>query len=158
MNHFTLLYVACLLLENIQDIAGLCKSPLVRCVFNCLIATPLFSALIDCSPISTYGGRGTSKSGLSREAIRNHAIIHMSDTQPARLASETFMVKRPITVDPGSPDQKLDQMSRLNFGKIYTVEHNVKVMNVGKLSRGSMPFFVSYAQASLLGELNEDEC
>lgn len=68
----------------------------------------------------------------------------MSDCQPSRLAKETGMTKDPISVDPSGPDQKLDQMSRINFGKMYTVEHNVKVMSVGNISEASKHLLVRY--------------
>lgn len=59
------------------------------------------------------------------------------------------MVKAPIAVDPFRADRKLDRMSRLNFGKIYTVEWYVKVMQVGKIAESSMPSFRQYVQDEL---------
>ena len=97
-----------------------------------------------CCPITTYSGRGVAKPGLTPEGIRHHAIIYMAGTQPARKASEVGMTKNPISVDPSQPREKLDQMSRLNFGKIYTVEHNVKVKSVGTITKESMPAFEAY--------------
>jgi len=35
-------------------------------------------------------------------------------------------------------------MSRLNFGKVYSVEWNVKVMDVGKVNADSMAAFTGY--------------
>jgi hypothetical protein len=40
-------------------------------------------------------------------------------------------------------------MSRLNFKKIYTVEYNVKVMNVGKVTKDSLPVLIGYWRNSL---------
>ena len=91
-------------------------------------------------PISTYGGRGTLKPGLNPES---HAIIYMSNTFPRREQEETKMTKEPISIDPAQ-GQKLHQMSRINFEKVYTVEHNVKVMNVGNTSSNSMPKLTQY--------------
>ena len=54
------------------------------------------------------------------------------------------MVKKPIAVTASNPEQKLHKMSRLNFGKVYSVEWNVKVMNVGKVNADSMATFVCY--------------
>ena len=48
------------------------------------------------------------------------------------------MLKKPIAVTAASSEQKLHYMSRINFGKPYTVEWNVKVMNVGKVHENSM--------------------
>ena len=68
----------------------------------------------------------------------------MSDTKPRRLPEEIDMNKRPIAVDKSSPDQKLDEMSRLNFSRVHTVIWNVKVMDVGKVARESIPTLVAY--------------
>ena len=97
----------------------------------------------------TYGGRGVSKPGLSKADREAHTIIYMSDTQPAKLPEESDLNKKPIAVDKSSPDQKLHLSSRLNFAKIHTVNWNVKVMNVGRVARESMPLLVAYWQQSL---------
>jgi hypothetical protein len=68
----------------------------------------------------------------------------MSDTRPQRLPEETDMNKKPIAVTKSSADQKLDEMSRINFSRVHTVNWNVKVMNVGKVTRESMPSLVAY--------------
>ena len=73
-------------------------------------------------PVNTYNKRGVSKSGLNQQDIDAHAIIHMTGTQPVELEGEPTMVKKPIEVIPVGPDQKLDPASRINFGKIHTIE------------------------------------
>ena len=75
----------------------------------------------------------------------------MMDAQPYCLPEEErYLVKKPIAIERASSDQELDRMSRLNFGKIYTVEHNVKVMAVGKVTKDSLPFLLGYWRASLV--------
>ena len=44
---------------------------------------------------------------------------------------ELGMTKEPIIVTPAAPNQRLHPFSRINFGKVNTVEWNVKVMDVG---------------------------
>jgi hypothetical protein len=73
----------------------------------------------------------------------------MSDTEPTKLREESDLNKKPIAVDKSSPDQKLHPSSRLNFAKIHTVNWNVKVMNVGKVARESMPLLVAYWKQGL---------
>ena len=68
----------------------------------------------------------------------------MSDIKPTLLADEMDIVKEPIAVDKASPDQKLHPMSRIRFNKMHTVEHNVKVMNVGKVSKTSLTYLILY--------------
>jgi hypothetical protein len=74
----------------------------------------------------------------------------MTDTRPSPLPEEgRYLIKKPIAVEKASTDQKLDPMSRLNFKKIYTIEHNVKVMSVGKVVDGSLPVLLGYWRQSL---------
>ncbi|GFF90661.1 hypothetical protein IFM53868_06241 [Aspergillus udagawae] len=95
-----------------------------------------------CVPITTYGGKGVAKPGVDPA---KHAIVYMRGSVPACKADEPRMTKEPLEVEPARPDERLDEMSRLNFGKVYTVEHNVKVRHVGMISWTSMVKFRGYA-------------
>jgi hypothetical protein len=95
----------------------------------------------------TYGGRGTSKPGIEASS---HAIAYMSNYHPARLASETGMTKQPICIDPAGPDQNLDQLSRINFARVYTVEHSLKVKNIGQVAASSMHHSIGYWRAGII--------
>ncbi|KAJ5156653.1 hypothetical protein N7492_009456 [Penicillium capsulatum] len=97
-----------------------------------------------CIPITTYGGQGVAKAGVDRG---KHAIIYMSGGRPMTKNGEPKMAKEALEVEPARPDQKLDPMSRLNFGKVYTVEHNVKILPVGRLTEASMAKFTAYIKA-----------
>ncbi len=100
--------------------------------------------------MNTYNGQGVSKRGFSDADREAHSIVYMSDTNPTCTAAESkYLIKKPIAVDKASDDQKLDNMSRLNFNKIYTVEWNVKVMNVGNVTSASMPVLLGYWRNSL---------
>jgi hypothetical protein len=101
-------------------------------------------------PINTYNGQGVTKHGLSDEDKRAHSIVYMTDTRPSCLPEEKRdLTKKPVAVEKASDDQKLDIMSRLNFKKIYTIEHNVKVMNVGRVTKDSLPILIKYWKQSL---------
>jgi hypothetical protein len=103
-------------------------------------------------PINTYNGKGVTKMGLSKDDREAHAVIYMSDTKPELLAEERrYLTKNDIAVDKAADDQRLHPMSRLNFNKIYTVEHNVKVMDVGTISKDSMISLITYWSAYLNG-------
>lgn len=101
--------------------------------------------------MSTYNGQGTNKAGIDASS---HAIVHMEDQIPTALPSELAkgMNKEPLAVAAAKPDQKLDPMCRVNFAKIYTVEHNVKAMNVGIISPKSMPKLLGYWRNAVMGE------
>ena len=98
-----------------------------------------------CVPINTYNRQGVAKKGLSPEDRQAHSIIYMDNTKPAiHPAEKGMMFMSPIAVSAASSEQKLHYMSRINFGKVYSVEWNVKVMNVGKVHRDSKFNFESY--------------
>jgi hypothetical protein len=99
-----------------------------------------------CIPIHTYNGRGVMKPGFNKQDQEAHAIIYTDDTRPDSTSKEEMrlMTKNPIAVHAASPDQRLHIMSRLHFGAPYTVQMNVKVMNVGTIAQKSMSAFESY--------------
>lgn len=101
-----------------------------------------------CVPVNTYNGKGVVKKGFNASDRAAHAIIYMKDQSPYLNDDEHDISKRPIMVIPAADDQKLDPMSRLNFGKVHTVEHNLKVMDVGRVDARSRPYFQSYWEAS----------
>ena len=90
-------------------------------------------------PIHSYGKRGLKKPHINR---KDHAIIY-TDIHPGEQAGEGLN-KRALQVIPDSPEIKLDPSSLINFGKIYTVEHNIKVKLLGRIAKESKHLLVSY--------------
>ncbi len=78
----------------------------------------------------TYGGQGTLKYGADPE---DHAVVYTS--KPQYIEGEDRIIKKPVRIELKDPKEKLDPTSRLNYGKIYTVEHNVKVFFIGQVAR-----------------------
>ena len=91
------------------------------------------------------------KPGLTESEVKAHAVAYMKGNQTEPLSEELRrgIHLEPICIIPSSPDQKLDQMSRINFGKPYTIEHNVKVMNVGRVDPDSMPRLLAYFKTNM---------
>jgi hypothetical protein len=87
---------------------------------------------------------------LSPADIEAHAVIHMLGT-PSDAHPQEKIVKLPIAVKPAREDQKLHRMSRINFDKVYTIEHNVKVMNVGKVVPESIHNLSTYFKNAHFG-------
>lgn len=88
-----------------------------------------------CLTIQTYGNRGVSKPGTTK---CYHSVIYTGQTAPKPKKNEEPNVaagERPmlasIRVRPKRKTDKMDVMSRLNYSKMYTVEHNVKVYDFG---------------------------
>ena len=73
-------------------------------------------------PINTYRGQGARKSGFNAADIDAHAIIHMQGERGFPLNNEPLMSKRPIKVVPADRECELEKASRVNFGRVHTVE------------------------------------
>jgi hypothetical protein len=89
------------------------------------------------SPISTYGGRGCRKPGLAKW---QHCIIYTGKDEPGPLSIEIpvkgeLPMLSSIQVRPKYQRDKLFPETRINFGKMYTVEHNVKVYDFGDVRK-----------------------
>ena len=104
-------------------------------------------ANIRCSPIQTYSGLATLKPDLPN--ADQHAIIHTSRNAPAQkwyYANDGVeVVRENLTKDPirvegeqRDPEGDLGDASRIDYSKIYTVEHCVRVLNIGMVLRDSM--------------------
>ncbi|KAI1352205.1 purine and uridine phosphorylase [Xylaria sp. FL0043] len=80
-----------------------------------------------CVPIHTYQGRGTTKPDIR---LCDHAkIFPYGDADP----EWEFPLRQPIAIfiEGESDLHRLHPASLANFGKIYTIEHDVPVMNIG---------------------------
>jgi hypothetical protein len=88
-------------------------------------------------PIQTYGWQGVSKPGVIKA---NHAIIYTGEEEPDPRPDEqpgegeAGMLKA-IRVQARSQRDVLSPVSRVNFSKIYTIEHNVKVYDFGNVDK-----------------------
>lgn len=87
-------------------------------------------------PISTYGGQGVAHQGVTKS---DHVIIFTTSNAPGPKASETpqrgeaGMRPVPIRVEPSSPTNALDPMSRLDLGCVTLVRHNHQVQPFGNV-------------------------
>lgn len=93
-------------------------------------------------PINTYGGRGVAKPGVVKS---DHVIIYSGRVAPTPQRDELpprgqrgGMRPVPIQVESDEPINALDPMSRLNLAGVTMVQHNIKVLNFGKVCDGSV--------------------
>ena len=90
-------------------------------------------------PISTYDGQGVGKKAILKS---EHAIAYTGREPPPLTPAELpkhgeHGVLGSIRVNLDSPEERLDPMSRINLGKLYTIEHNIKVRSVGMVHNDS---------------------
>jgi len=72
----------------------------------------------------TYGGYGCLKRGVHAE---DHAVVYTSRSLGPYFLDNEGITKPSIRVELTEPKESLEPLSRINYAKIYTVEHNVKV-------------------------------
>ena len=88
--------------------------------------------------MSTYKGRGLAARGKQKA---EHVLVYSGKRVPALTDAEApqgdekGLLEPPIRVDPDDREEKLDVMTRLNVGKMHTIEHNVKVRRDRKSTR-----------------------
>ncbi|EFQ99402.1 hypothetical protein MGYG_02414 [Nannizzia gypsea CBS 118893] len=91
-----------------------------------------------CLAIYTYGERGLMKPGID---LKTHSVIHVRGTQPEYYGSGRVPGISPIMINPYTPRDQLHPKSCLNFGKVFTVDHNIKVKPIGQVSEECMRVF-----------------
>jgi hypothetical protein len=126
-------FVGSLSLRKGGSVAPACKSNLT--------SNPHLHYLTNRSPISTYGNRGCGKLGLAKW---QHCIAYTGKEVPDLLQGETpgkaeQGMLTSIRVKPSRRGDAMYKASRINFAKIYTVEHNVKVYDFGDVYEKFVP-------------------
>jgi hypothetical protein len=100
--------------------------------------------LLPISPIQTYGDQGVAKRGVVKS---HHAPIYTGRVEPEPSKDELPNLKKnpseramldSIRVQSYRKSDILHKKSRVNFAKIYTVEHNVKVYDFGEVHKKSL--------------------
>ncbi|GAP90778.1 hypothetical protein SAMD00023353_4700310 [Rosellinia necatrix] len=83
-----------------------------------------------CVPILTYDRRGCSKKGVRPN---KHGIIYAMGQKPRPLKGEPNLGFDPVPLDIYVEGETLARESRVNYSKLVTIEHNVKVFFIGRI-------------------------
>jgi hypothetical protein len=81
--------------------------------------------------------------------MADHGVIHTSPRAPLLIRGE-FLTKYSIRVEP-TADEILEEASRVNYGKAYAVEHNVKVLDIGMVVDGHRYLLKAYFDSAMRG-------
>ncbi|KAI0134585.1 hypothetical protein BJ170DRAFT_206578 [Xylariales sp. AK1849] len=81
-----------------------------------------------CVPILTYERKGCNKKGV--KASQHGIIYSKGQSEPRRLKGEPTLGYPPVAVTM-SVKERLPKESRVNYAKLVTIEHNVKVLFIG---------------------------
>ena len=82
--------------------------------------------------------------------MSDHGVIHTSEMAPMLLPGE-HLTKYSIRVQP-TGNEELESSNRVNYGKAYAVEHNVKVLDIGMVVEGHRYLIESYFDAAMRGQ------
>jgi hypothetical protein len=93
-----------------------------------------------CLPLITYNGQGASKAGVRGE---DYAAVYPVGGQP-NIGDSEKLNKEPFPILVEEPTETIDPKSRINFGRVYTVEHNIKVLKVGRIPDEHLPRLDQY--------------
>jgi hypothetical protein len=99
-----------------------------------------------CLRISTYSGQATTKTGI---AVRDHAAVVSLGGAFVPHPKGEHMEKESIVVKVENQNITIDPMSRINCAKPYTVEHNLKILNIGRVVGESVGLLDKYFAESL---------
>lgn len=97
-------------------------------------------------PIVSYGKQGVGKASVVKS---EHAIIYTGREIPKILPAERpgpgeeGLRPRPIRVVPDNDTDKLDPESRVDFGKVHTIQHNLKTKAFGMVAENDREAFTT---------------
>ncbi|KAI0834171.1 hypothetical protein F5Y06DRAFT_300881 [Hypoxylon sp. FL0890] len=85
-----------------------------------------------CVPILTYDRRGCLKKGVRAS---KHGIIYTAGSKPPKpLKGEPALGFQPVALQVYTDGETLAKESRVNYSKLVTIEHNVKVFFIGSIA------------------------
>jgi hypothetical protein len=93
------------------------------------------------SPIFTYYGQATTKSGVVPD---EHAIAYSLGQQPELVQGEAKLRKVPIPIVMEENNRPLVAASRIYFAIHHPIQYNVKVKNLGYVHPDYLPTFLGY--------------
>lgn len=89
-----------------------------------------------CVPILTYGNQGCQKRGVKPH---KHGIVYEQGTVASALPNEPKLGFQPICMQMTAANEHISNNSRVNYSKLVSVEHNVKVFFIGRISNDDWP-------------------
>ncbi len=89
-------------------------------------------------PILTYEGRACTKKGIKAD---RHGIIFSHGMRPRLVKDEPQLGFDPVRMLIQAEGEKLFDTSRVNYSKLMTIEHNVKVFFIGRIAPNDLDRF-----------------
>jgi hypothetical protein len=100
-----------------------------------------------CFSITTFGRRGATKA--SRGRSKDFVVLFSAGVDPPKAYPEENIVRDPIALIIEDNEQFISPTARLDCGRIYTVEDNLKVMKIGRVHPDYLPRMDEYFAESV---------
>ncbi|KAH6711970.1 hypothetical protein BKA61DRAFT_675769 [Leptodontidium sp. MPI-SDFR-AT-0119] len=103
-----------------------------------------------CLPVTSYNVKGSKKKGIN---LNNHGLIYSSKEPPPHVEGIT---KAPLRIIRAKRADKITNPTYINYGRVYTVETNVKVRDVGVLDSESLRLLRTFYREVQMGDDDSD--
>ncbi|KAB5559829.1 hypothetical protein GE09DRAFT_70106 [Coniochaeta sp. 2T2.1] len=100
-----------------------------------------------CFTITTFGGRGATKA--SRGRAKDFVVLYPAVIEPPDPWPEEEIERNPLAVIIEEGQQYLSPAARVDCGRIYTVEDNIRVMKIGRIHPDSLGDLEEYYKGSV---------
>ncbi|KAK4248700.1 hypothetical protein C7999DRAFT_30813 [Corynascus novoguineensis] len=100
-----------------------------------------------CFRVATYGGKGASK--LARGRAADFVVLYRANIEPAAPYPDEEISRPPIAIIIETPGQYISPIARLDCGRIYTVEDNLKVAKIGRVHPSHLSSLDDYYKESV---------
>lgn len=88
-----------------------------------------------CVPILTYGGKACNKHGVKPA---KHGIVYEHGHKPHMVSGEPKLGFPPVQATITEDGERLSKESRVNYSKLVTIEHNIRVFFIGSIMPNSL--------------------
>ncbi|KAH8727746.1 hypothetical protein GQ44DRAFT_702912 [Phaeosphaeriaceae sp. PMI808] len=111
---------------------------------------------VEACAITTYGNRGVLKPGCNPA---EHTIVHLAGILPQPMVGEVErgMTKEPIAITPTEVTEWIHPASRIRLGKIYSIECNVKVCDIGMVVNENKTRLLHYHKQEMNNGFEPDD-
>ena len=99
-----------------------------------------------CLSVHTYGGQATAKHGVWAD---DYAAILSEGGETVLHPEEKKLTKDPIHIILENEGVTIHQTSRIDFSRVYTVEYNIPVRNIGRIQPTDLEILEKYFSSNM---------
>jgi hypothetical protein len=99
-----------------------------------------------CFSITTFGGPG----GAAYDRPMDFVVLHKAEIEAPDPHEEERITRNPLKVIIEEGEQYISPLARLDCGRVYTVENNLRVLKIGRIHADSLPALEDYYRESVL--------